>query len=256
MTDAETVPDGELRLLARIPSASNAAFLAAIGDVPVIYKPSAGERPLWDFPDGDLAQREEAAFLVSEALGWGIVPPTRVRNGPLGEGMVQLWREPAAGRPAVELVDPDEPPEPGFRRVFDVIGDPSFPVAIAHEDSAELRRIAVFDAIVNNADRKGAHILELEDGRRHGVDHGLTFHVDDKLRTVLWGWAGDELTDAELSGVRAVRSALTGCLGGALAELLDPAEIEMLDFRCELLLAEGRFPAPRTSWHAVPWPLV
>ena len=257
MTDASAdVPGGELRLLARIPSASNAAFLGAIGETRVIYKPSAGERPLWDFPDGDLAQRERAAYLVSEALGWRIVPPTVVRDGPLGEGMVQLWRDPAEVPRAVELVAPIAAAGTGRRRVFDVIGDPDFPVAIAHEDSPALRRIAIFDVIVNNADRKGGHILEMADGHRHGVDHGLTFHIDDKLRTVLWGWAGDELADAELDGVSRVRAALSAELGAALAELLSPCELEMLDLRCELLLAEARFPAPTGSWHVVPWPLI
>jgi len=250
------LPDGELTLVARIPSASNAAFLALIDETPVIYKPSAGEQPLWDFPEGDLAQREVAAYLVSEAMGWNIVPPTCVRDGPLGEGMVQLWREPARAVRSVELVSPELPPAHGFRRVFAAIGDPDFPVAIDHEDSAELRRIAVFDVVVNNADRKGGHILEMAGGHRHGVDHGLTFHVDDKLRTVLWGWAGDELTDAERTGVGRVRAALSGALGRDLAELLSPAELELLDFRCELLLAEGRFPSPRGSWHVVPWPLL
>ncbi|GAA4173763.1 hypothetical protein GCM10022287_16630 [Gryllotalpicola koreensis] len=196
-----------------------------------------------------------AAYLVSEALGWGIVPPTWLRDGPFGEGMVQLWREPS-GRHAVELSAPDAAAESGRRRVFDIIGEPDFPVAIVHEDSAPLRRIAVFDVIVNNADRKGGHILEMPDGHRHGVDHGLTFHVDDKLRTVLWGWVGDELTDAELAGVAQVRARLGDALGTALAELLSPYELEMLDFRSELLLTEQRFPAPQGSWHTVPWPLL
>ncbi|AYG04676.1 SCO1664 family protein [Gryllotalpicola protaetiae] len=256
MTDAAAGhPDGELRLIGRIPTASNAAFLASVGETPVIYKPTAGEKPLWDFPDGDLAQREVAAYLVSEALGWGIVPPTWLRDGPFGAGMVQLWREPSGPR-AVELSPPEARADDGRRRVFDIIGEPDFPVAILHEDSAALRHIAVFDVIVNNADRKGGHILEMPGGHRHGVDHGLTFHVDDKLRTVLWGWVGDELTDAELAGVAAVRAALASALGVALAELLNPYELEMLDFRCELLLTEHRFPAPQGSWHTVPWPLM
>jgi len=256
MDAATEVPAGELELVARIPSASNAAFLASIGNTAVIYKPSAGEKPLWDFPDGDLAQRERAAYLVSEALGWGIVPPTVLRDGPFGAGMVQLWREPAEVPHAVELASPDTPPGAAHRRVFEVIGEPDFPVAILHEDSPALRRIAVFDAMINNADRKGGHILEMADGHRHGVDHGLAFHVDDKLRTVLWGWAGDELTDAELTGVSRVRTALSGRLGTALAELISPYELEMLDLRCELLLSDGAFPAPRGSWHVVPWPLI
>ncbi|GAA4153996.1 SCO1664 family protein [Gryllotalpicola daejeonensis] len=221
----------------------------------MIYKPSAGEKPLWDFPDGDLAQREVAAYLVSEALGWGIVPPTELRDGPLGPGMVQLWREPVDAPRAVEIVAPDVAPGER-RRVFEVIGDPEFPVALLHEDSPPLRRIAVFDAMVNNADRKGGHILEMADGHRHGVDHGLSFHVDDKLRTVLWGWAGDELAEAELAGIERVRSGLAGALGAELGELISPYELEMFEFRCELLLSEARFPMPRGSWHVVPWPLI
>ncbi|WP_022881443.1 SCO1664 family protein [Gryllotalpicola ginsengisoli] len=256
MTIAAELGDGQIELVSRIPSASNAAFFGRVGDTAVIYKPSAGEKPLWDFPDGDLAQRELAAYLVSEALGWNIVPPTCVRDGPFGPGMVQLWREPGRGRRAVELVPRRERMTAGRRRVFDAVGDPELPVAIAHEDSAELRRIAVFDVVVNNADRKGGHILEMPDGHRHGVDHGLTFHEDDKLRTVLWGWAGDALRPDELAGVARLRAALTGALGAELAGLLSSAEVEVLDWRCELLLDEARFPEPRIGWHAVPWPLL
>ncbi|MFC4244855.1 SCO1664 family protein [Gryllotalpicola reticulitermitis] len=247
---------GELELISRVPSASNAVFYATIGDTPVVYKPSAGEQWLWDFPDGDLARREVAAYLVSEAFGWGIVPPTWIGDGPFGEGMVQLWREPVRAFPAVDLVATNATAADGFRRVFEVIGDPDFPVAIVHEDSAALRRIAVFDAVINNADRKGGHILEMPDGHRHGIDHGLTFHVDDKLRTVLWGWAGEQLTDAELDGVAQVRAALTGPLGAHLVELLSPDELELFDLRCELLLAEARFPTPVRRFHTVPWPLL
>lgn len=254
-----TPPDGlcgELELIARVPSASNAVYYAAIGDTPVVYKPSAGERWLWDFPDGDLARREVAAYLVSEALGWDIVPETWLADGPFGEGMVQLWCETDRGTQAVDLVPTDARAAEGFRRVFDIIGDPDFPIAIVHEDSPPLRRIAVFDAIVNNADRKGGHILEMPGGHRHGIDHGLTFHTEDKLRTVLWGWAGEELTDAELAGVERVRSALLGPLGARLAELISPDELELLDVRCELLQLEGHFPAPPRHFHTVPWPLL
>ena len=249
-------PRGELEVVARIPSASNAVFYATLGGTPVVYKPSAGEKWLWDFPDGDLAQREVAAYLVSEALGWDIVPPTWLAEGPFGEGMVQLWRDPLRELPAVDLVATDAPTAAGFRRVFGVIGYGDFPVAIVHEDSPALRRIAVFDVLVNNADRKGGHILEMPDGHRHGIDHGLTFHVEDKLRTVLWGWAAEELTDAELAGVERVRGALLGPLGARLAELISPDELELLDLRAELLLAEARFPMPRWGSHTVPWPLL
>jgi len=255
MTDQAPIC-GELELIARIPSASNAVFYATIGGTPVVYKPTAGEQWLWDFPDGDLARREVAAYLVSEAFGWDIVPPTWLGEGPFGEGMVQLWREPDRTLPAVDLVDTDAVAAAGFRRVFEIMDDPDFPVAIVHEDSAQLRRIAVFDVVVNNADRKGGHILEMPGGHRHGIDHGLTFHVDDKLRTVLWGWAGEELTDGELAGVERVRSELMGPRGARLAELLSPDELELLDLRCELLLAEARFPSPPRRFRTVPWPLL
>ena len=137
-----------------------------------VYKPIRGERPLDDFPDGTLAYREAAAYVVSEAIGWSVVPPTIMRDGPLGRGMVQLW------------IDVDQE-----RNVIDLIraGDPA------------LRRMALFDAVINNADRKGGHLLPTADGHVYGVDHGVTFSPDPKLRTILWGWRGQPLDDSELA---------------------------------------------------------
>jgi uncharacterized repeat protein (TIGR03843 family) len=180
---------GQLTLHGRVMPASNATFVGEIGERRVIYKPVAGERPLWDFPDGTLAAREEAAYLVSEATGWGIVPLTFQREGPHGPGMVQLWQEPDPVQEAVTLVSGHEVPE-GWRHVFDGLDDRDHVVSLIHEDTTELRRMAVFDVVVNNADRKGGHVLAMPGGHRYGVDHGLTFHVEQKLRTVLWGWAG------------------------------------------------------------------
>ena len=246
--------DVELELTGRIRTASNASFLARLGDVSVIYKPVAGERPLWDFPDGRLADREVAAYLVSEALGWGIVPRTWLRDGPLGEGMVQFWHEVDPEQDAVDLVPVAELPDVGWRLVLEGDGDDG-PVALIHEDTEALRRMAVFDVLVNNADRKGAHVLALPDGRRHGVDHGLTFHADHKLRTVLWGWIGEPLTTDELAGVGRLRSALSGPLASALAPLLTPGELEAFDARCAGLLASAVFPEPQGPMPAVPWPV-
>ncbi|MFK0004791.1 SCO1664 family protein [Paenarthrobacter sp. NPDC090522] len=246
---------GELTLTGRITTASNATFLGSIGDVQVVYKPIAGESPLWDFPHGTLAYREVAAYLVSEAFGWDIVPHTWLREGPLGEGMVQLWKQQDPDHPAVDLMASDHVPETGWKQVLEGQDGTGQMVALVHEDTPALRRMAVFDIVANNADRKGNHVLAMTDGHRHGVDHGLTFHSEHKLRTVLWGWLGDSLTPEEQDGIGRVNKGLDGGLGQDLAELLHAEEIEALSARCEHLLGAGRFPAPSGEMSAVPWPL-
>jgi uncharacterized repeat protein (TIGR03843 family) len=247
------LPEGELVLHGRIMPASNATFVGEIDGAQVVYKPIAGERPLWDFPDGTLADREVAAYVVSEATGWNVVPTTWLRDGPHGRGMVQLWQEPDAAQEAVTLVREGELPA-GYLHVFDGVDGRDRPVSLVHEDTAALRRMAVFDIVVNNADRKGGHVLEMVDGHRYGVDHGVTFHTDHKLRTVLWGWLGQPLTDEEATGVRRVREALGGELGQALAEHLTDLEVDVVARRCDRLLATGAMPSPRGQWPAVPWP--
>lgn len=254
MIPAADLVDGDLVLTARILPASNATFVGNIGDVAVVYKPVAGERPLWDFPDGNLARREVAAYVLSESFGWNLVPRTWLRDGPLGMGMVQLWQEPDPEQEAVTLVAADDMPAEGWCHVFDGVDGHGRPVSLIHEDSRELRRMAVFDIVVNNADRKGAHVLEMVDGHRFGIDHGLTFHAENKLRTVLWGWLGQHLAADELEGVERVRAALNGELGDTLAELLSDPEIAALSARCDLLSREARFPAPGGEMPAVPWP--
>ncbi|TJY71384.1 SCO1664 family protein [Arthrobacter sp. CAU 1506] len=245
----------ELTLTGRITTASNATFLGSIGDVVVVYKPIAGESPLWDFPPGTLAHREVAAYLVSQAFGWDVVPQTWLRDGPFGEGMVQLWQEQDPAQRAVDLVAADQVPETGWKHVLKGRDENGRPVALVHEDSPALRRMAVFDVIVNNADRKGDHILAMTDGHRHGVDHGLTFHRDHKLRTVLWGWLGDALTAEERDGIDRVSEGLHGELGKNLADLLSAEEIASIAARCAQLRLAGRFPPPRGEMSAVPWPL-
>lgn len=245
----------ELILTGRITTASNATFLGSIGDTAVVYKPIAGEKPLWDFPDGFLAHREVAAYLVSEVLGWNIVPRTWLRDGPLGKGMVQLWKEPDPDQNAVDLVAAGDVPETGWKQVLEGQDEYGRTVALVHEDSPALRRMAVFDTVVNNADRKGNHVLAMTDGHRHGVDHGLTFHRDYKLRTVLWGWLGDKLTAEERNGIDRVIEGLHGGLSRSLADLLSAEEIASLATRCARLRLAGRFPAPRGEMSAVPWPL-
>jgi uncharacterized repeat protein (TIGR03843 family) len=220
-----------------------------------VYKPVAGERPLWDFPDGTLASRERAAYVVSEALGWDVVPLTILRDGPHGPGMVQRWCEPDESLDPVDICARGEVPE-GYLRVLDAQDDTGSTVTLVHEDSAPLRRMAVFDVLVNNADRKGGHVLGMTDGHRYGVDHGVCFHVDNKLRTVLWGWATERLMTEEREAVGAVLSMLESgsALRAELCELLDDEEVTALVRRCQRLLAKGRMPVPSGSWPAIPWP--
>ncbi len=252
--DEQDLQAGELTLEGRITVASNATFVGRIGDVRVVYKPTAGERPLWDFPDQTLAPREVAASLVSEALDWRIVPRTWVRDGPLGPGMVQLWQEPDAEQDPVDVVPSTAVPQ-GWRTVLEGHDEGGQTVAVIHEDTPALRRIAVFDVLVNNADRKGSHILPATDGHRYGVDHGVSFHTEPKLRTVLWGWIGEALDSGETAGVERVVSGLSGDLGQRLRALLSQPEVEALAARCDHLLATGTFPPPEGDAPAVPWPL-
>jgi len=223
-----------------------------------VYKPVRGERPLWDFPDGSLAGREVAAYLVSEAFGWDVVPPTVLRDGPYGPGMVQLWCEPDPAQDPVDVVPLGTLPD-GFRHVLDAVDADDKPVSLVHEESLALRRMAVFDAVVNNADRKGGHVLPMPDGHRYGVDHGVSFHVDDKLRTVLWGWADEPMDPDDVDAVArlAVDLADLAAVDGPLAalpELLDSDELDAIAQRCARLLSDQRMPVPSAEWPAIPWP--
>lgn len=243
---------GDLELLGRIMPASNHTFLAQLSSGErVVYKPVAGERPLWDFPHGTLAGREYAAHLVSEALGWGIVPPTVLREGPHGTGMVQLWREPAPGVGVVDVVPAGQLPE-GWLHVLTAEDAEGRDVNLIHEDSAELLRMAVFDVITNNTDRKGGHILAMADGSRLGVDHGICFHVEDKLRTVLWGFAGRRLDEEIIDIVLAL--AADDSLLETLNEHLGIDEVEALRARCHRLVSMGVMPSMGPGWPAIPWP--
>jgi len=256
---SSTLLEGQLVVLGRIMPASNHTFLTRLGDegVQCVYKPSSGERPLWDFTDGTLAAREYAAWVISDHLGWDVVPPTVLRDGPAGPGMVQLWMEPEEGPEGapdpVDVVPEGELP-PGYLHVLDATGARDEPVALVHEDSEPLRRMAVFDIVTNNTDRKGGHVLPMRDGHRYGVDHGVCFHVEDKLRTVLWGWAGQRLSRAESAGIESVLDGLSGDLREQLEDLLTVREVDAIERRSERLLSKGRFPVPAGGWPSIPWP--
>jgi uncharacterized repeat protein (TIGR03843 family) len=223
--------EGEIDLEGRMLDASNVTLVGYIRtgelEAECVYKPVAGERPLWDFPDGTLAGREVSAALVSEATGWRVVPPTVLRDGPFGPGMVQLWVD---GDPDVDLA------------------------AFVRSEDPGLRRMAVFDAVVNNADRKGGHIIPTSDGHVYGVDHGICFSVDPKLRTLLWRWAGQPLPAEALEVLEKLTGDLMGDLGDQLHEHLTRREVRRTQQRVAELLRSGRYPQPSGDWPALPWP--
>jgi hypothetical protein len=332
---ADLLREGELTVRGRIREASNGVLYCTVThqgvEAACVYKPVAGERPLWDFPDGTLAQREVAAFEVSEATGWGLVPPTVLRDGPYGQGMIQLWiedrpleveqepedgtapedaeaRVPAAETPAgPEAADDtdgprnsvdgtagtagtDEPPDttettddrPGAADGLLTLLTPQLALVageetvdgwkaiglaevgegatalLVHADDERLRRLAVLDAVINNGDRKGGHLLTSPEGRLFAIDHGVTFNSEDKLRTLLWGWAGEPLPEEALTVLARLAEELAegAPLATRLAALITPAETEALRERVRELCHTGRHPEPSGQWPAIPWPPV
>ncbi|MFF7260093.1 SCO1664 family protein [Streptomyces sp. NPDC008159] len=258
---AVLLAEGELTVRGQVREASNAVLYCSVSyegrEAACVYKPVAGERPLWDFPDGTLAQREVAAYEVSEATGWGLVPPTVLRDGPYGEGMCQLWIEGVPGSELLALVDGEEAGE-GWKAVgFAEVGDGETALLV-HADDGRLRRLAVLDAVINNADRKGGHLLPAAEGRLYGIDHGVTFNVENKLRTLLWGWAGEPLTDEAVDVLKRLRDALGdgGELAAKLSRLITAAELDATRERVAALLRTGRHPEPSGEWPAIPWPPV
>lgn len=261
--DLRLLAQGELTVRGRLRDASNAVLYCAVEyedrAAHCVYKPVAGERPLWDFPDGTLAAREVAAYLVSEATGWGLVPPTLLRDGPYGEGMCQLWIETPSeadgeGDGLLALVDAEEPAA-GWKAVgFAEVGE-GRTALLVHADDVRLRRLAVLDAVINNADRKGGHLLPTADGRLYAIDHGVTFNAANKLRTLLWGWAGEPLEDeARVVLERLAAELADGELRSRLAGLITAAELQAVRDRVAGLLAAGRHPEPSGEWPAIPWP--
>ncbi len=252
---AKVLGSGGLTLTGRLVQASNATFLARIetatGDRSCVYKPVVGERPLWDFPDGTLGRREVAAYVVSRVGGFDCVPVTVLGDGPLGPGSIQAWVEEDedASRELVTVVAADAAPAPGWFPVVEGVDAADRPVAVVHADVAALRMLAVLDVVINNADRKGGHILG-RSGRVFGVDHGVCFHSDYKLRTLLWGWAGRPLEERERAAVAKARSEAPAVLEALLAA----EEIDAFGVRADALLREGLLPSPRGEWPAIPWP--
>src|SRR5216683_432606 len=229
----ELLEHGNLDVEGRLIDASNATLYCTVSSggtkATCVYKPVAGERPLWDFPVGTLAGREVAAYAISHAAGWDVVPPTVMRDGPFGPGMCQLWID---ADPTVDLI-----------------------ALSRRADHAGLRDMAVFDAVVNNADRKIGHLLPVADGHLYGCDHGVCFAEDYKLRTVLWQWRGRRLPERAVTALRRLEKALAGDeLGAELSRLLTPDEVDATGRRVELLLRHRVHPYPPDGWPAMPWP--
>lgn len=230
-----TLAGGTIEVAGQFLWGSNYTFLVRVrgeaGEIPAVYKPSRGERTLWDFPPQTLAAREVAAYLVSRELGWDLVPPTVLReDGPAGPGSLQQYVE----------ADPE-------RHYF----------TFSPSEKSRLIPAAAFDVLINNADRKGGHVLLGPDDHLWLIDHGVCFHAEDKLRTVIWDFAGQAIPDRVLANLRDFRERLEKDpgLGGVLRALLDPEELEALAARADRLLASGVFPHPRPG-RPYPWPLL
>lgn len=299
---SQALANDGLRVVGQLLDASNVAFFGWAGQIPVVYKPVRGERPLWDFPTGCLAHRERASYLLDAAAGFGVVPPTALHDGPAGPGSVQAWVtdpddlipddsdddeldgdvEDDGGRdaeaeegeddedemaqydtaespddadgPMFLLLPPDEVAPPWLPVFTGELPD-GRPVVLAHADTAELRSVAVLDAVLNNSDRKGSHLLRDPRGHLWGIDHGVSLHESPKLRTVLWGWAGEPIAAHDLDRLGRLRDALaTDPLRADLDELLTTVEIAALTARVSELLSAGRHPLPTPGWPSVPWP--
>lgn len=229
--NSELLHLGEIIVEGRLVDASNATLFCEVSyegqTTRAIYKPISGERPLWDFSSGDLASRERASYLVNQRLGMNSVPLTILRDGPFGFGMVQQW--------------------------IDINEDVDLALYF-REDLPELRSVALFDAIVNNTDRKIGHLLPAMSGDLYICDHGVTFHHEDKLRTVLWQWAGEELTPGEIETVNGFLLYLDSEESSEIQSLISEIEFLALRLRLERLLESGQLPMPNPDWPSVPWP--
>lgn len=232
----ELLSSGDLEVLGLIPYSSNYVFLVRVTsddrESLAVYKPTRGERPLWDFPPGTLAAREAAAFAVSRAAGWSFVPPTVLReDAPLGPGSLQLFIE----------HDPE-------RHFF----------VLAEERLSDLVQLAAFDVVINNADRKAGHVLEDAEGNLWAVDHGLSFNVEPRLRTVIWTFATDPLNAPTRARLECLRELALddAALGGELESLLSRPERRATVARISAFLSESRFPYPGDDYHHLPWPLI
>jgi uncharacterized repeat protein (TIGR03843 family) len=246
---------GTLEPIGQLRDASNGSLLCQDDSESLfVYKPVAGERPLWDFPEDTLSGREVAAANLDGLLGWGLVPPTRwIPDGPVGPGMVQKWVDEVDELRPVNIFDAQSAPS-GWLIVLEAADQRGNPVVLAHDSSESLMRMALFDAIVNNADRKAGHVLADSTGRIFAIDHGVCFNEEPKLRTVLWGWVDQPILELDLTTIEVLQRTL-----GDFHDQIDPyltlAESHELRQRIAGLLKTQMFPQPNTQWPAIPWPV-
>lgn len=251
----DALRDCPFEIEGRVLGASNATLRCTLdtGNA-IVYKPQRGERPLWDFPEGTLTGREVACFEIDRALGFGLIPPTVWReDGPAGPGMCQAWVSEDDDARLVDVVAPDRVPS-GWLPVLRASDGLGNPVALVHADDPRLQQMAVLDAIINNGDRKGGHVITDSDDGVWGVDHGVTLSVEPKLRTVLWGWAGSPIPADLLDAVRDLASALDEGMP-QVESWLDTWEVQALRERVTTLLRTGTYPVPHEEWPAIPWPV-
>lgn len=255
----EALARGPLEILGHLRGASNGTYLVQLGDEAdqlAVYKPVAGERPLWDFPEGTLGGREVAVRALDRLLGFDLVPTTVWRDeGPLGPGMCQQWIVESESEFAavVDVVPEGQIPE-SWLRILRARDDSGMIVELVHADLPRLRDLALLDAVVNNADRKAGHVLVDSTGRIFGIDHGICLHAETKLRTVLWGWTGDALAEEHLRALRQLGEMLADPLPD-VDRWLSAAEQAALRARVADLVASGTYPMPSTEWPAIPWPV-
>jgi uncharacterized repeat protein (TIGR03843 family) len=259
MTVATVLAQGKLTVLGRLAGSSNATLLSMVTDahgheIKCVYKPVTGERPLWDFPDGTLAGREVAAYELSRLLNWDVIPVTVWRDdGPYGEGSVQLWVDTDEDICLVDLISVDVGHE-GWLHVLTGENEAGQEVRVVHRDRFDLAQIALLDALMNNADRKAGHLLIGEGDRLWGIDHGLTFNEQPKLRTVLWGWAGHQIPEPMMADMASL-VARWNEVERVLETFLAGYELRALAERLQELSDGARYPRPPEHWPAVPWPL-
>ena len=256
----QALTSGELEVEGRLIGASNGALRCLVPITPdssvrCVYKPVAGERPLWDFPQDTLSKREVASYEMSEALGLHVVPPTVWRTkGPVGPGMCQVWIDQVTEMQLVTVL-PGGEDLTNWHHVFDGSDEYGGVVSLVHARDATLQKVALLDAVINNADRKGGHLLVDEKQRVWAIDHGVSFSTEEKLRTVLWGWAGMSIPDDLAAPVAALREMLSAGIPESVTGWLSTDEVESLEIRIKGLLADGTFPVPSADWPAIPWPV-